>query len=88
VAKVFFTSMSRISDLESRPFEVRDLPRYRWETGDYVVGEVISPSGNHLEIELPTGRMMEVMEGDLVVGAFGVRRATLYRSSRRLAKYW
>lgn len=69
--------MTRIADLEDRPFEVRPLPREQWETGDYVVGEVISPSGNHLVIELPTGRMMEVMEGDLVVGAFGVRRATL-----------
>jgi hypothetical protein len=75
--KYFFTSMTRISDLESRPFEVRVLPQDQWETGDYVVGEVISPSGNHLVVELPTGRMTEVMEGDLVVGAFGVRRATL-----------
>lgn len=69
--------MTRIADLEDRPFEVRPLPRDQWETGDYVVGEVISPSGNHLVVELPTGRMVEVMEGDLVVGAFGVRRATL-----------
>lgn len=69
--------MTRISDLDSRPFEVHPLPRAQWATGDYVVGEVISPSGNHLVVELPTGRMMEVMEGDLLVGAFGVRRATL-----------
>ena len=29
------------------------------------------------QIELTSGRMVEVVEGDLIVGAFGVRYATL-----------
>ena len=73
----FFCSVTRISDLASRPFDVRPLPRAQWASGDYVVGEITSPSGKHPIIELPNGRMMEVMEGDAVVGAFGFRRATL-----------
>lgn len=75
--KYFFTSMTRISDLESGNFEVCALPREQWSTGDYVVGEVISPPGKQSIIELTTGRMVEVLEGDKVIGAFGVRRATL-----------
>jgi hypothetical protein len=75
--KYFFTALTRRSDLPERPFEVRALPREQWATGDYVVGEVISPPGKRSLIELTSGRMVEVLEGDLVVGAFGARRATL-----------
>ncbi len=75
--KYFFTCLTRISDLESRPFEVNSLPREEWATGDYVVGEVITPMGKLSKVELNTGRMVEVLEGDLIVGAFGIRRATL-----------
>jgi hypothetical protein len=76
-ARYFFTSMTRISDLQTKSFELIELPRDRWQTGDYVVGEVYSTSGKRPYIELTTGRMVEVLNGDLVVGAFGVRRATL-----------
>ena len=76
-ARYFFTSMTRISDLQTKAFELIELPRERWQTGDYVVGEVDSTSGKTPYIELTTGRMVEVLNGDLVVGAFGVRRATL-----------
>ncbi len=76
-ARYFFTSMTRIADLQDCLFEVRSLPREQWATGDYVVGEVISPCGKAPTIELTTGRMVEVLDGDLVIGAFGVRRATL-----------
>jgi hypothetical protein len=75
--KYFFTALTRISDLPSRPFAVQSLPRSQWETGDYVVGEVISPLGKPTFIELTTGRIIEVLAGDAVVGAFGIRRATL-----------
>ena len=53
------------------------LTRREWETGDYVVGEVVSPPNPLSRIELTSGRMVEVVEGDLVVGAFGVRYAIL-----------
>jgi hypothetical protein len=69
--------MTRISDLQDQPFDVVSLPREQWNTGDYVVGEAISSCGKAPYIELTTGRMVEVLEGDLVIGAFGIRRATL-----------
>jgi hypothetical protein len=75
--KYFFGSLTRISDLESRPFTVQPIPREQWATGDYVVGKVIPPVSLHCQIELTTGRTADLLEGDLVVGAFGVRRATL-----------
>lgn len=71
-----FGSLSRISDLQSVSFEVEILPRSHWATGDYVAGIVTGTSGNRA-IELPSGRDVEVTEGDAVVGAFGMREATL-----------
>jgi len=73
----FFTSLTRISDLPEVPFSVEPLSRREWKTGDYVVGEVASPPNSLSRIELTSGRMVEVVEGDLIVGAFGVRYATL-----------
>jgi hypothetical protein len=53
------------------------LAREHWDTGDYVVGKVLDTRGHLKAIELRRGRMIEVMEDDLVVGAFGTRTATL-----------
>jgi len=77
VNKYFFSSVTRISDLAEEGFAVRELPRAEWESGDYVIGEVVGRSGELSRVELRSGRMIEVVEGDLVVGAFGARRATL-----------
>jgi hypothetical protein len=76
-ARYFYPSLTRISDLPEAGFSVQPLPRREWGTGDYVVGEVISSPSRLARIELTTGRMVEVVEGDLIVGAFGVRYATL-----------
>lgn len=73
----FFASLTRISDLEEKPFSVGRISRREWETGDYVVGEVTSPSNGTPRIELSTGRMIEAVEGDRILGALGVRYATL-----------
>lgn len=75
--KYFFTSVTRISDLAEQPFNVKSLPKEKWATGDYVVGEIYSPTGKPPFIELPNGRMVEVLDGDLVIGALGFRCATL-----------
>ncbi|PTN11811.1 hypothetical protein [Nitrosomonas aestuarii] len=71
------TSLTRISNLDACDFEVNALPREQWETGDYVVGRVLNTSGCLRHIELPNGRMAEVSEDDLLIGAFGQRAATL-----------
>ncbi len=68
-------SVTRITDLEHRPFEVHELPRDRWETADYVLAEVLGPS--HYPFEIANGRLVDAVAGDLVVGALGRRAATL-----------
>jgi hypothetical protein len=71
-----FASLTRISNLPEISFSPMPLSKAQWSTGDYVVGEVNHPRGLSA-IELANGRMIEVAEGDLVVGAFGQRCATL-----------
>lgn len=73
----FFSTVTRISDVETKAFDVAALPRSEWATGDYVLCEVSGRPGPLYKIERPSGRMCEVFEGDLIVGAFGVRAATL-----------
>jgi hypothetical protein len=73
----FFSSLTRISDLKERAFEVCALSREQWATGDYVLGEVIPPVPQVAQVELTNGRMANLLEGDEIIGAFGVRRATL-----------
>lgn len=72
-----FASITRISRLPVLPFEVKQLPKRQWEAGDYVVGQVNECAGHFRHIEIINGRMVEVCEGDLIVGAFGIRAATL-----------
>lgn len=75
--KYFYSSVTRISDLAEEGFEVKPLPRDQWQAGDYVVGQVAARSGELSNVELRSGRMIEVVEGDLVIGAWGARQATL-----------
>lgn len=74
---VSFSSLARISDLDRKPYEVARIPKENWATGDYVVGEITGSSGRAYTIELASGRMINAMPGDHVVGAFGNRSATL-----------
>lgn len=75
--KLFFGSLTRISDLRERDFEIRRLPREEWGRGDYVVGVVRPGTGPVMGLELWSGRVVEVVDGDGIVGAFGTRCATL-----------
>ena len=77
LADYTFGSLCRTSDLREKPFQVVLVPREEWATGDYVVGQITAARKGRQQIELVTGRMIEAVKGDLVVGAFGVRRATL-----------
>jgi len=72
-----YGSLTRISNLDTTPFFVQPLQKSNWETGDYIVGKFI-PSDNpiHEEVETTTGRLRQLMSGDLLVGALGVRKAT------------
>jgi hypothetical protein len=73
----FFTTVTRIADVEAESFDVKPLPRPEWATGDYVMCEVQGRPGPLYVIERPSGRDCQVFDGDMVVGAFGVRAATL-----------
>ena len=74
--RYIYTSLTRISDLQCRPFEIKPLAKKRWATGDYVAAEIIHP-GSGAAIELPNGRMMEPLRGERIIGALGIRHATL-----------
>lgn len=70
------SSMTRISDLDERPFELKALPRADWATGDYVAARVLDDHTTQV-VELPTGRFAELTRDDVVIGALGRRHATL-----------
>ena len=72
-----FGSLTRISDLREKPFEVERFGRSSWAVGDYVEAEVLPPVTKLYHIEDQTGFMDPVVPGDRVVGAFGHRMATL-----------
>lgn len=74
---VSHSSLTRISDLQSEPYEVTRIPKEYWATGDYVVGEIAGSSRRSYAIELASGRMINPLPGDRIVGAFGNRAATL-----------
>lgn len=76
-AYYFFSSVTRNSDLWEKPFQVEPLPREQWATGDFAVGRVIGKRNRLYRCETKTGRMAEMVRGDLLVGAFGMRAATL-----------
>jgi hypothetical protein len=72
-----FTSVTRISDLESRDFEVSRRDRSEWATGDYIATTVTGWPSALYRLELANGRLCDVMEGTRVIGALGKRAATL-----------
>ena len=72
-----YPSLTRISDLETASYEINEVDRAEWDTGDFVVTEVTSNGIGSARIELPNGRTVAVFPGYRVVGAFGRRFATL-----------
>ena len=77
--KKYFGSLTRIADLEKRPFTVAKAPRSIWATGDYVVGRYVGNAdgqGREAYLELADGSLQPLKPNDLVVGALGDRQAT------------
>lgn len=73
----FLASVTRLSDLEAAEIQFEPCCKASWRNADFVVGEVISEPNALAKVELSTGRMLELMRGDRVVGALGRRAATL-----------
>ncbi|MGI9551052.1 MAG: hypothetical protein ACR2MT_07625 [Aurantibacter sp.] len=72
-----YTSLTRISDLAEKEFNLQVLPKNQWKTGDYVVCEIVNAGSEKLKLELANGRMRGVIGGELIVGVLGERFATL-----------
>ncbi len=77
MASVHLGSVTRIASLHPWPFPFDSLPHEQWESGDYVVAEVIPQRGLGGVLELTSGRQCTPMAGDLIVGALARRSATL-----------
>lgn len=75
--RLTLASLTRISDLSRGEFEVQPLPREEWKHAHYVVGEMVAGDGPFAKAELSNGRLTDLMRGDRVMGALGVRAATL-----------
>lgn len=75
--KPFFSSVTRISDLQEHPCEYQRIDKGEWDTGDYVICEVHGRSTSSYLVELCSGRMAPVLEGDYIIGALGKRAATV-----------
>ena len=73
----FLSSLTRVSDLDTEPYEIARLAKEHWATGDYVIGEITGPRNRLLQFELASGRMIQALRRDCVVGALGNRAATL-----------
>jgi len=70
-------SLTRRSDLATEPYEIARLGQEHWATGDFVMGEITGPRNRLLQFELASGRMVQALRKDRVIGAFGNRAATL-----------
>lgn len=74
--RYFFSSLTRITPFTQDNIAFKKQSFSNWKTGDYVAGKVSAPPGT-MQLEMPTGRMAEVAEGDIIIGALGDRHATL-----------
>jgi hypothetical protein len=74
--RYFFLSLTRIADFTQDEIEIIPIDKKDWKIGQYVACKVVAPPGT-LRVELKCGRMAEIAEGDILVGAFGDRFATL-----------
>jgi hypothetical protein len=73
----YLTAVTRITDFAQRPPQPFALPRSEWRDGDYVLAEVTVGGAVPFSIETGGGRAVEVLPGDVIVGALGRRAATL-----------
>jgi hypothetical protein len=73
----YLTSITRNAGLAARPPEELEVAREQWRTGDLVFTEVLASGPVPYGIEAPSGRSVEVLPGDVVIGALGRRAATL-----------
>lgn len=74
--RYFFLSLTRIADFTQDEIEIIPIDKNNWEIGQYIACKVVAPPGT-MRVEMKCGRMAEIAEGDILIGAFGDRFATL-----------
>ncbi len=74
---LIFTSLTRISNLDTQPFRIEPLGHSAWEMGDYIALRIRHRGHGGVRLELMNGRMMEPLSGLRVIGVLGDRHATL-----------
>jgi len=73
--RYFFLSLTRIANFTQEEIVLKKQARKKWNLGDYVACEVSKPPGS-MKVEMISGRMAEIAEGDILIGALGDRFAT------------
>ena len=71
-----YGSVCRITNLNSQKFTVNKISKNHWETGNFVLGTVSRRPSHKARIEAPSGRTVEPLKGDKIIGALGTRKAT------------
>ena len=74
--KYFFLSLTRIAKFKQNEIAIYKEGFHEWNSGQYVACLVSAPPGT-MRVELECGRMAEVAQGDILIGALGERFATL-----------
>jgi len=77
MTQTFLSSLTRIADLETNPFDVRALDEAKWASGDYFLTEVSGTRSDLYAVETCGGEMVPVQPGDQIIGALGHRAGTL-----------
>ena len=70
-------SLARITDFEDAMPDFEPRPRDTWRRGDYVAVEMLPGEHESYTVETTDGSPVDIWPGDLLVGAFGTRAATL-----------
>lgn len=73
--RYFFLSLTRIANFTQKEIVLKKQARKKWNMGDYVACQVAKPPGA-MKVEMTCGRMAEIAEGDILIGALGDRFAT------------
>lgn len=73
---MIFASLTRISNLPEVEFHISPIEKSQWRNADYVAVQVTQSLGA-AKLELNNGRQMDPLVGETVIGALGVRHATL-----------
>jgi hypothetical protein len=76
-AQTVLGSLTRITDFDEAMPEFEPVPRDGWARGDYVAVEMVPGEHESYTVETPDGSPVDIWPGDILVGAFGTRAATL-----------